>query len=175
MPTLSYIFVNANRYKTILYLLNHKMNKPLRQLIVESTEPESETLPRASCVLLRKNDKFLSVSRKNDPDSIGMPGGKKDDNGETDLEAAARELREETGLECTELAFAFAGPCYGKEDFWVTTYLGEWEGEIDTPESGVVKWVTASELVNGHFADYNRKLFKELGIKILDLKEEVTD
>lgn len=52
----------------------------------------------AVCVLLEKDGKFLSVSRKNDPTDFGLPGGKLDF-GETLIQCAKREVLEETGYE----------------------------------------------------------------------------
>jgi hypothetical protein len=37
-------------------------------------------------------------------------------------------------------------------------------GNVDTDESGVVKWVEPAVLLQGSFSDYNRKLFKRVGI-----------
>lgn len=41
--------------------------------------------------------KVLAVSRKDDPNDLGLPGGKAED-GETPFEAVVREVEEETGL-----------------------------------------------------------------------------
>jgi 8-oxo-dGTP pyrophosphatase MutT (NUDIX family) len=135
---------------------------PLRQRILETWS--SEDLPRAACVLLRKGDKFLSVSRKDDPTAFGLPGGKVDP-GETDEEAARRELKEETGLIADELKFLYGGKCQEGTDgvaYWTTTYVGDYSGEIHTDETGVVKWVTSDQLRDGPFADYNNRLFDTL-------------
>lgn len=145
------------------------MSKPLRQVIAETWS--SENFPRAACVLLRRGDgKVLAVSRKDDPTDYGLPGGKVD-KGEEDIEAARRELVEETGYVVGDINFLYAGVCKGGKDgidFWTTTYTAEYagaevEGDVDASETGVVKWVDPEVLLRGSFAEYNKRLFDTLG------------
>lgn len=138
--------------------------KTLFQKILEVSK--TSEMPEASCVLLRKGNFVLSVSRKDDPNDIGLPGGKKEAN-ESSLEAAIRELEEETGLIAKDLRFLYGGVCAGGKDgvdYWTTTYVGDFEGEIDTNESGEVKWVPILKLLGGSFDDYNRRLLSTLGV-----------
>lgn len=117
-------------------------------------------------MLLRKGDRFLSVSRKDDPNAYGLPGGKQE-KFETSEEAARRECYEETGLGCGDLKFLYAGKCEGGKDgkaYWTTTYVGDYTGSVNTEETGVVRWVSVEDLLDGPFADYNRRLFDTLGL-----------
>lgn len=119
-------------------------------------------MPRASVVLIfRESDgKILSVSRKDDPNSFTLPGGKVNED-ETDVAAAKRELKEETGLDASNLEPIFEST---NDGFYCTTFEGDIEGSISTDESGVVKWCTPTELAYGAFGSYYQGLFDKLGI-----------
>lgn len=138
------------------------IRKALDEIVVSSAD-----YPRAACCLLRKGDEVLSVSRLDDPDDIGLPGGKVDF-GEDDETAARRELKEETGLIAGEVRFLYAGLCSGGSDgkaFWTTVYIVEdWAGEIVQSETGVVEWVDPAKLLGGSFDAYNRRMLGALGI-----------
>jgi mutator protein MutT len=135
----------------------------------EATDDAEQTQDsqQAACCLIRGEDgTILSVSRKDDPTMQGMPGGHVDP-GETAEEAAARELMEEVGLTATKLSLIFKRK--DANGFTVSTFACEAEGEIKPRkgEHGVVRWVQPAVLVDpAHcpFVDYNRALFKKLGI-----------
>ena len=104
----------------------------------------------AACVLLWEDGKFLSVSRKDNPNLVGLPGGKLND-GESPQQAAVRETLEETGIEVEILEYegAFATV---EGDYVVYCYIAQRkEGvepkPIDPSETGRVRWVTIEELI----------------------------
>ena len=116
---------------------------------------------KGAMVLLFNQGKILSVSRKYDPSLKGLPGGKVDE-GETFLEAAIREAKEETGLDVFGLI-----PVFSRIDgeFFCVVYIGQWKGEIyktNEKETGVVEWVSWEELEEGPFGSYNQALHKHL-------------
>lgn len=129
---------------------------------VLSDDLEAE-LPRTVAVLIFREDdgKILGVSRKDDPTAFSLPGGHVEE-GETDEAAAARELKEETGLGVENLTVVFEGMCDGT---YCTTFEGDVEGEVHTEEAGVVRWCRPSELAYGPFGSYNQELFRKLGIE----------
>ena len=129
-------------------------------------------MKRAVCALLsNENGDVLAVSRKTDPNALGLPGGKVDPY-ETDEFAIAREVLEETGLELdmSTLRAVYQGPCLRTtpdgEDFDVITYTANWSGEINTTEKGIVQWVAPHVLVQPGqpFRWYNWEVFKRLGV-----------
>jgi 8-oxo-dGTP pyrophosphatase MutT (NUDIX family) len=119
--------------------------------------------------------KILAISRRDRPDQWGFPGGKVDP-GESNVQAALRELREETGLNVyiNEVTPLFTDICAGDVNYWCTTYLSEAQinpGSL-LPEEGLnLTWMWPEELCNpkySPFANYNSRVmrayehFKEL-------------
>ena len=109
---------------------------------------------------------YLGVSRKDDPNAFGLPGGKVDP-GETPVEAAVRELHEETGLvgDPNTAHEVFRRPCEGGKDgieFFVATFVMKTSGEIATTETGRVSWVTKQTLFDGPFGKYNKAMFDDV-------------
>lgn len=117
--------------------------------------------PQAACCLITRADgKVLAVSRKDDPNDFGMPGGKVDP-GETPEEAAARELEEETGFVAVDLNQVF--DAVDSHGFHTFTFACKIEGEYGTEELGRVRWVDPGVLLQGSFAEYNERMFRHLG------------
>ena len=112
---------------------------------------------KVSTVLLFNQGQILAVSRKDDPNDFGLPGGKLDP-GETFTAGAIREVREETGLHIFGLI-----PIFGRVDgnFFAICFVAQYSGEIDhTLESGVVKWTPFETITKGSFGKYNLELGK---------------
>lgn len=119
----------------------------------------------AVCALVLSGDGLiLAVSRKDNRNAFGLPGGKVDP-GETPEQAIIREVREETGLEIANLEAIFTSICEGGKDgveYLAITYTGSVIGDISTSEEGVVRWVTKDVLLSGPFGRYNAALFEKL-------------
>lgn len=127
---------------------------------------EQPKQPQAACVLLRKDGLFLGVSRKYDLEAFGMPGGKVDP-GETPLQAAIRELYEETGLVLNNPKLLYVD---SDREFETHTFTGDVTGNLRSTASGpqgfegVVKWIDRETLIDGPFGWYNKRLFAKLGV-----------
>lgn len=114
----------------------------------------------AQVVLINKDGLVLGVSRKDDHNDFGLPGGKMDlEDNDDPMATAIRECKEETGLDVTNLKLVFAIHKSGNMGF---TFLGEYSGEIDYDEPHVVKWVPFQVLINGKFGRYNKMVSESL-------------
>jgi 8-oxo-dGTP diphosphatase len=116
--------------------------------------------------LLIRGKEILAVSRKNDPNDFGLPGGKLDP-GETPVQALIRELFEETGITVKSCTVIFEDEdriLWGELRPAVTFLVSSWDGEPYSKEAGVVKWVEPSVITDPStsFHEYNSKLFGSL-------------
>lgn len=122
---------------------------------------------KAVCALIFNSDgDVLSVSRKDDFNDFGLPGGKVECD-ETYEQALVRECMEETGLKI------YVSPVYYEEvcgDYIVRTYICTCVNfnstQFNTDESGIVKFNQPSVLIKGSFGEYNNKLFNYFNVKV---------
>jgi ADP-ribose pyrophosphatase YjhB (NUDIX family) len=146
---------------------------------------------QAAVMLVIKDGKILSVSRRDDKTRFGLCGGKMNKL-ETPEECAKRECAEETGVNVKTCVPIFTRMVPAKKsgsyDFHVHCfYATDWEGEPKNKEDGIeVKWLSEFELTNnlsngglGAFPEYNtqsisafKKMFPE--IKLTQGKKEFT-
>lgn len=114
----------------------------------------------AHMVVLNGVGQVLCVSRKDDFNDFGLPGGKIEKSDINDKSAAIRETLEETGIVVTKAKLLYAEHRKGAMGH---TYLAtEWSGEIGTDEPHVVKWGEFTDLVAGSYGEWNLKVFKSL-------------
>lgn len=128
----------------------------------------------SACVLIQDpyTGLILGVSRKDDPNDFGLPGGKCEP-GEDSLTTALRELREETGVLLKQApVLCFSSICVGGKDGkdYLTkafrTSVAAEHIKIQTTEGGVVQWITPAKLLEGSFADYHRAMLAHIGLGV---------
>ncbi|ADC51503.1 hypothetical protein BpOF4_17310 [Alkalihalophilus pseudofirmus OF4] len=92
-----------------------------------------------------KNNQLLVVSKKESPDFYMLPGGKLED-GETELEALQRELKEELQLSMSThvlLGSFYTKSMFGTEPMLLTVYKVETAGDPRPDnEIGKYKWIS---------------------------------
>ena len=138
---------------------------------VFQSKPQYEEAPKqAVCALIVRSSPygltFLGVSRKDNPRDFGLPGGKVEHR-ESLYEALYREVLEETGYTITDTALEVF--CNTDQDgYEVITLIAKIDCTVERKalapsETGVVTWVSATELMQGSFGEYNKQLFESLG------------
>ena len=114
-----------------------------------------------SVFIQNSEGKILSVARRKDPNDWALIGGQIEDN-ETEMEAAVRECKEETGLtiwNLKEIIRRNVGPDLG------VSFSCEWTGEPKTqPGEPECRWVSPEVLTHGVFGEYNSSLLRKLNI-----------
>lgn len=123
---------------------------------------------QAACAVILSSDGYvLSISRKEDPSDIGLPGGKLEPE-ETFEEACTREVEEETGIRIGAMIKIYEGVCESPsgEPFLTACFLATKynSGTIPKEGEGHVAWVTWNDLLNPSmtFSNYNCRVFGAL-------------
>lgn len=123
---------------------------------------------RAVVGVVWNSDKILAVSRRDDHEDFGLPGGKLDP-GESPYDALVRELREETGIEVTRARHIYTRRDWdrllGEIDvmcYLIEEYVGP---PVQQPNEGVVAWVDLSRITSSRnaFGNYNSDLARHMG------------
>ncbi len=119
---------------------------------------------KAVCALIRKDNLILAVARKYDDEDFGLPGGSVESFDESDEAALKREVKEETGVDISNIKYVFTR---SDSKSIVKTFTCDISGEPKTQKNeGVVKWVTPQILTHGSFGKYNKKLFEVMNIDL---------
>lgn len=120
--------------------------------------------------LLVRNGLVLSISRRDDHDDLGLPGGKVEP-GEDPEDALVREMGEEVGILVEEFHQVYEHPdrVEGGARKPCRAYLvTSWAGSPKSVEGQRVQLVTPSRLLDQccRFRDYNASLFEAIGMEV---------
>lgn len=121
------------------------------------------------CLLMRESGEILAISRGDDTNEWGMPGGKVEPNESLEV-AVVRETYEETGVVIAAPQSVYTAFVPGESNFICTTFVAHIVAQApDAPRSvpyeGEVGWAHPAVLARGPFGEYNRALFDHLNIQ----------
>tara|TARA_R110000772_G_scaffold17946_3_gene49974 strand:+ start:130546 stop:130935 length:390 start_codon:yes stop_codon:yes gene_type:complete len=122
-------------------------------------------------VILNEDGEVLCVSRKDDHNDFGLPGGKVDDTDKTFKEALAREVKEETGLDVDMTTSVQVFSMHRDNYMGYTYFIKDWSGDIYTEEPHVVKWSGWQVLNEGKFRGWNGLVAQSLTNMSVDFKK----
>lgn len=113
-----------------------------------------------SRVLKNSQTVYLAVSRKDNPDDFGLPGGKVDE-GEMPIVALYRECIEETAFIPRNAKLIHVGQ---NSKYKIMTFTCTHLDQIDevAKEDGVVAWVELEVLFQGSFGQYNKNMWDNI-------------
>lgn len=135
---------------------------------LENKETKENLKFSVQVVILNERGDVLAVSRKDNHSDMGLVGGKVDPEDASLEDALIRETKEETGLDIRKEDLVQIFSMY-KDGYMGYTYLCEkFEGEVETDEPHVVKWVNFQEVCEGKFGQWNlmvRESLDNMGIK----------
>lgn len=121
-------------------------------------------------VLINGEGEVLAVSRKDNHNDFGLPGGKVESYDKSLIMSAVREVKEETGLEIFNVELIFA---MYRDGYMGYTYIADYHGEIDfdfEKEPHVVKWTNFQEIIDGKFGQWNKLVYESLINKKINIK-----
>ena len=111
------------------------------------------------------NGKILAVSRKDNHEDFGLPGGKVESADKTIFHSLVREVIEETGI-----LIESGEPIFTREDneyiaiVFLATKWSHTNRLLEPSETGKVIWTDFETLKKGSFGTYNAKLESHLTI-----------
>jgi 8-oxo-dGTP pyrophosphatase MutT (NUDIX family) len=122
------------------------------------------TITSACALVINPEGLVLSVSRRDDHNDFGLPGGKSERSDHSGIDTAIRETWEEARVKLfpEHLVHVYSG--MGRK-FYCATYLATKYDDSEmgsSSEEGIVKWLDFAAVLPGTFHEYNTRLLREV-------------
>jgi 8-oxo-dGTP diphosphatase len=118
-----------------------------------------DSMTKAVVCFVTSNGKVLAVSNPMDDNDLNMPGGSVE-LGESLIDAAVRELWEETGLRASKLVPVFSRIVGGR---LVTTFrVISYSGKLRPSDEGVPSWEPVESLMQSRYGDYFKSMLSSI-------------
>lgn len=136
--------------------------KDQRTNVLSDEESDIQKLRKTvRTIVIRSDGKILSITNPDDSFKNCLPGGGVDP-GESEEDAARRELWEETGLIAGDMA-KIRKEVIGNK--LVTLFrVIDYSGRLQSSPEGVPRWIEPEELCDTKYGDYHTKVLTQLGI-----------
>jgi 8-oxo-dGTP pyrophosphatase MutT (NUDIX family) len=123
-------------------------------------------MKKAVCIFMKNDSGDVVLVTRPNSNQVGLPGGKVEE-GEDNVTAILRELKEETGivLDKKDISEVFSSICEGEVDYFTTAYSATFNGDIPGGcEPNVIALYGKEDdlLNNSPFADFNKALIDVL-------------
>jgi len=136
--------------------------KDQRTNVLSDEESEAKKFRKTvRTIVVRSDGKILALTNPDDSFKNCLPGGGIDP-GETDEDAARRELWEETGLIAGDLV-KVRKEIVGNKVITLFRVI-DYSGKLKSSPEGVPRWIEPGELRDTKHGDYHTKVLTQLGI-----------
>lgn len=113
-------------------------------------------------VILNSNNEILCVSRKDNHNDFGLPGGSVEDFDTSIEEALKREILEETGLNADMNTAVMIFSMFKGNNMGYTYLIRNWEGVLGSEEPHIIKWSNYQTVLDGKFGIWNKLVLESL-------------
>lgn len=120
-------------------------------------------------VILNEKNEVLCVSRKDNHNDFGLPGGAVEEFDTSLEEALKREIFEETGLTANMSTAVMIFSMFKGNNMGYTYLIKDWEGILGSEEPHIIKWSNYQTVLDGKFGIWNKLVLDSLtdmGVKI---------
>lgn len=121
-------------------------------------------MAHGAAIFIQRENKILGIHRRNNSNDWGIICGKIEP-GETEMQAAIREAKEEAGINIFNLKEIFRSTYRPGVEREIVCFSCDYDGEpSNQPGEPETKWCSVEELTSGSFKEYNEALFRTIGL-----------